>query len=65
MIRLVPQTKDKSRMEMIPSLVSEVSEDLICITRNVIPALQKEHLFQIIDTLPYGLFTTDGEVSII
>ena len=61
MICLVLQTKDKREMEMIHSIVSEVSEDLICITKNVIPSLQKENLFQIIDNLPYGLLTTDGE----
>ena len=55
------QVKSKTEMEMIPSLESEASEDIIRITKNIIPSLQKENLFQIIDNLPYGLFTTDGE----
>jgi PAS domain S-box-containing protein len=61
MICLILRTKNKSEMGMIPAVISESSEDLICITKNVIPSLQKENLFQIINNLPYGLFTTNGE----
>jgi len=64
MICLGLRTKNKDEVEVIPSLVSEVSEDIICIAKNIIPLLQKEKFFQIIDKLPYGLFTADGENKI-
>ncbi len=64
MICLGLQSKNKDEVEVIPSLVSEVSEDIICIAKNIIPLLQKQNCFQIIDDLPYGLFTADGENKI-
>ncbi len=40
------------------------SEDIILLAKNIIPSVQKDNLFQIINNLPYGLFTTDGENKI-
>ena len=61
MICMILRANNQKDMEMISYLLPKTSEDIISMTKSVIPSLQKENLFQIIDNLPYGLFTTDGE----
>lgn len=60
MICLILQTKNKDSLEFI----TPPSEDIMLIANKYFPSLQNEVIFQIIDNLPYGLFTTDGENKI-
>ena len=61
MIYMILRAKNQNDIELMPYLVSKGSEDIISITKNVIPSLQKENLYQIMDNLPYGLFTAAGD----
>jgi PAS domain S-box-containing protein len=62
MICLVMKTNDNDDMETLPPVVSE---DIICLAQNIIrSSLKEENLREILDNLPYGLFTTDGKRKI-
>jgi PAS domain S-box-containing protein len=59
------QQDDLKDIDDLKTIAPMVSEDIICIARNIFgSSLKEENLLAILDNLPYGLFTTDGEHKI-